>query len=62
MADEHLPPIPYAFTRAGRRPVPCLARVTNRVGGDGGFKTGEADRAAVSLQVGQAIVRAWTGS
>jgi uridine phosphorylase len=50
----------YAFAEARRRPVLCLAHVTNQmavVGGD--FEKGEADGAAASLQVIEAIARAW---
>jgi len=50
----------YAFARARQRPVLCLAHVTNQMAViDGDFEKGEADGAAASLQVIEAIARAW---
>src|SRR5438067_1082560 len=50
----------YAFAQARRRPVLCLAHVTNQMAVAGGdFEKGEADGAAASLQVIEAIARAW---
>ena len=50
----------YAFARARRKPVLCLAHVTNRMAVDGGdFEKGEAAGAYASLAVIAAIARAW---
>ena len=50
----------YAFAEARRRPVLCLAHVTNQMAViDGDFEKGEADGAAASLQVIEAVARAW---
>ena len=50
----------YAFAEARRRPVLCLAHVTNQMAViDGDFEKGEADGASASLQVLEAIARAW---
>lgn len=50
----------YAFAAARDRPVLCLAHVTNQMAViDGDFEKGEADGAAASLQVVEAIARAW---
>jgi uridine phosphorylase len=53
----------YAFARARDRPVLCLAHVTNQMAVvDGDFEKGEADGAAASLQVIEAVARAWKAS
>jgi uridine phosphorylase len=50
----------YAFAQARGRPVLCLAHVTNQMAVvDGDFEKGEADGAAASLQVIEAVARAW---
>ena len=50
----------YAFAQARRKPVLCLAHVTNRMAVDGGdFEKGEAEGAYASLAVIAAIARAW---
>jgi uridine phosphorylase len=50
----------YAFASARRRPVLCLAHVTNRMAVDpGDFEKGEDDGAQASLAVIAAIARAW---
>jgi uridine phosphorylase len=50
----------YAFAQARRRAVLCLAHVTNQMAViDGDFEKGEADGAAASLQVIEAVARAW---
>lgn len=50
----------YAFAEARQRPVLCLAHVTNQMAVvDGDFEKGEADGAAASLQVIEALARAW---
>ncbi|HEV2337108.1 MAG TPA: nucleoside phosphorylase [Stellaceae bacterium] len=52
----------YAFARARKRPVLCLAHVTNRMAVDAGdFEKGEADGAHASLTVIAAVARAWRG-
>jgi purine-nucleoside phosphorylase len=50
----------YAFAQARRRPVLCLAHVTNQMAvNTGDFEKGEADGAAASLEVIAAIGQAW---
>ena len=50
----------YAFAQARRKPVLCLAHVTNQMAVDGGdFEKGEADGAYASLAVIAAVARAW---
>lgn len=50
----------YAFAQARARPVLCLAHVTNQMAVTAGdFEKGEADGAAASLQVIEAVARAW---
>ena len=50
----------YAFAQARGRQVLCLAHVTNQMAViDGDFEKGEADGAAASLQVIEAVARAW---
>lgn len=50
----------YAFARARRRPVLCLAHVTNQMAVNGGdFEKGEADGAYASLEAIAAVARAW---
>jgi uridine phosphorylase len=50
----------YAFARARRKPVLCLAHVTNQMAVSGGdFEKGEADGAYASLSVIAAVARAW---
>jgi hypothetical protein len=49
-----------AFARARRKPVLCLAHVTNQMAVSGGdFEKGEADGAYASLSVIAAVARAW---
>src|SRR5260370_39624144 len=53
----------YAFAEARRKPVLCLAHVTNRMAVSGGeFEKGEADGAYASLAVHAAGPRAWRGT
>ena len=50
----------YAFAQARRKPVLCLAHVTNRMAVDrGDFEKGEADGAYASLAVIATVARAW---
>ena len=50
----------YAFAEARRKPVLCLAHVTNQMAVDSGdFEKGEADGAYASLAVIAAVARAW---
>jgi uridine phosphorylase len=50
----------YAFARARRKPVLCLAHVTNQMAVSGGdFEKGEADGAYDSLNVISAVAQAW---
>src|ERR1700722_11838157 len=50
----------YAFAQARRKPVLCLAHVTNQMAvGGGDFEKGEADGAYASLNVIGAVARAW---
>ncbi len=50
----------YAFARARRRPVLCLAHVTNQMAVNAGdFEKGEADGAYSSLAVIRAVAGAW---
>src|SRR3984957_20460832 len=50
----------YAFAQARRKPVLCLAHVTNQMAvSDGDFDKGEADGAYDSLNVIGAVARAW---
>ena len=52
----------YAFARAKRKPVLCLAHVTNTMGQIAGdFEKGEADGAATALRIIAASGRAWRG-
>jgi uridine phosphorylase len=50
----------YAFAQARRKPVLCLAHVTNQMAvNTGDFEKGEADGAAASLEVIAAVGQAW---
>jgi uridine phosphorylase len=50
----------YAFAQARRKPVLCLAHVTNQMAiNTGDFEKGEADGAAASLEVIGAVGQAW---
>lgn len=50
----------YAFAQARRKPVLCLAHVTNQMAvSDGDFEKGEADGAHASLNVIGAVAHAW---
>lgn len=50
----------YAFARARRKPVLCLAHVTNQMAVEAGdFEKGEAAGAGASLAVVAAVARAW---
>jgi purine-nucleoside phosphorylase len=50
----------YAFARARRKPVLCLAHVTNQMAVTAGdFEKGEAEGAYDSLDVIAAVARAW---
>jgi len=50
----------YAFSKARRKPVLCLAHVTNQMAvNTGDFEKGEADGAAASLAVIAAVGQAW---
>jgi uridine phosphorylase len=50
----------YAFARARRKPVLCLAHVTNQMAvSEGDFEKGEADGTQASLGVIAGVVRAW---
>jgi uridine phosphorylase len=50
----------YAFARARRKPVLCLAHVTNQMAvSTGDFEKGDADGAYASLNVIGAVARAW---
>jgi uridine phosphorylase len=50
----------YAFAQARRKPVLCLAHVTNQMAVSGGdFEKGEADGAYDSLKVISAVAQAW---
>jgi purine-nucleoside phosphorylase len=50
----------YAFAQARRKPVLCLAHVTNQMAvSDGDFEKGEADGAYASLAVIAGVARAW---
>ena len=50
----------YAFARARRKPVLCLAHVTNQMAVSGGdFEKGEADGALASLTAAAAVARTW---
>jgi uridine phosphorylase len=50
----------YAFARARRKPVLCLAHVTNQMAVTGGdFEKGEADGAYASLAVIGTVARSW---
>jgi uridine phosphorylase len=50
----------YAFAQARRKPVLCLAHVTNQMAvNTGDFEKGEADGAAASLAVIAAVAHAW---
>jgi purine-nucleoside phosphorylase len=52
----------YAFSQARRKPVLCLAHVTNQMAVDGGdFEKGEAGGAYASLAVIAAVAQAWRG-
>ena len=52
----------YAFARARRRPVLCLAQVTNQMGRiEGDFEKGEANGAAASLRLVEAMAVQWFG-
>jgi uridine phosphorylase len=53
----------YAFAAAGRRPVICLAHVSNQLGCvDGDFEKGDHNGAAGSLALVTALAAAWRGS
>ena len=50
----------YAFAQARRKPVLCLAHVTNQMAvNEGDFEKGDADGAHASLRVIEGVVRAW---
>ena len=50
----------YSFARARRKPVLCLAHVTNQMAVTGhDFEKGEADGAYASLNVIAAVARVW---
>jgi len=50
----------YAFAQARKKPVLCLAHVTNQMAvNTGDFEKGESDGAAVSLKVIAAVGQAW---
>jgi hypothetical protein len=50
----------YAFAQARRKPVLCLAHVTNKMAvNEGDFEKGDADGADASLRVIEGVVRAW---
>ncbi len=50
----------YAFARARRRPVLCIAHVTNRMAQDeGDFEKGEAEGAPAALRLIEAAATAW---
>jgi uridine phosphorylase len=50
----------YAFAQARRKPVLCLAHVTNQMAvSSGDFEKGEADGALASLNVISAVARGW---
>jgi uridine phosphorylase len=50
----------YSFAQARRKPVLCLAHITNQMAVSGGdFEKGEADGAYASLKVIAAVARAW---
>jgi uridine phosphorylase len=50
----------YAFAQVRRKPVLCLAHVTNQMAVSAGdFEKGEADGAYASLNVISAVARAW---
>ena len=52
----------YSFAQARRKPVLCLAHVTNQMALSGGdFEKGEADGAYASLDVIAAVARSWRG-
>ena len=52
----------YAFAAARRRPVLCVAHVTNQMGQiEGDFEKGAANGAVASLVVIEAIAHAWLG-
>jgi hypothetical protein len=51
----------YAFAAACRRPVICLAHVSNQLGCvEGDFEKGEANGAATSLALVTALAQAWS--
>ena len=50
----------YAFAAARRRPVVCVAQVTNQMGqSEGDFEKGAANGAVASLGVVVSIVHSW---
>ncbi len=49
----------YAFARARRRDVLCLAHVSNRLGREGDFEKGDAGGAPDSLRLIEAAAAAW---
>ena len=50
----------YAFSRARRKPVLCLAQVTNQMGRiEGDFEKGEANGGDASLRLVEAVASAW---
>lgn len=52
----------YAFATARRKPVLCLAHVTNQMAvNEGDFEKGEADGSSTSLAVIAIAARAWRG-
>jgi uridine phosphorylase len=52
----------YAFATARRRPVLCVAHVTNQMGQiEGDFEKGAANGAVTSLGVVESIARSWLG-
>lgn len=53
----------YAFARARRRPVLCLAHVTNQLGCvDGDFEKGDHNGASRSIALASAFARAWASA
>jgi hypothetical protein len=50
----------YAFAQVRRKPLLCLAHVTNQMAvSEGDFEKGEADGAHASLRIIAGVVRAW---
>jgi len=50
----------YAFAQAKQKSVVCFAHITNRMGvSEGDFEKGEADGAAASLRLIEAVALSW---